>query len=185
MNIDEAIAQVEHDLAHTLQELADTRDLMSMLEDGRKKLELELHGLRSFAQRARDGGATVSDGPSPVRAISSLGAEVVPISDAVSQTRLGAVPDSATARASLQAMSRTDAVLAVMGAALGPLDRSAIHEHLFDAGRDDTLDNVSLTLSGLKRSNRVERLGKGLWQIVAAPTPRPSAPPDRLHSIES
>jgi len=194
MDINEAIAQVEHDLAHTLQELADTRDLLAMLEDGRKKLELELHGLRSFAQRAGEdsdsadvgGPRPTADTPRGMRAVTSLPshADVVPISDAVPHVQLASTR-AAAARASLATMSRTDAVLAVLRAASSPIDRSTIVDHLFDGGRDDTLDKVSLTLSGLKRSNRVERLGKGLWQIVVAPAPRSSSEPDRLHSIEN
>lgn len=189
MDINEAIAQVEHDLANTMQELATYRELIGVLEADRKKLEVELHGMRSFAQRAAgDDAATAGSSVRSVNPLASPGnhADVVPISGAVSPLQLAVANHSGLASPSLQTLSRTDAVLAVMRASTAPLDRAAIHEQLFHGGReDDTVDDVSLTLSGLKRSKRVERLGKGLWQLVATPAPRSTSEPDRLHSIEN
>lgn len=189
MDINEAIAQVEHDLANTMQELATYRELIGVLEADRKKLEIELHGMRSFAQRSvGDDQGTAGTTIRPVGTSSGTGshADVVPISGAVTPLQLAVASHSGFGSPSLQAMSRTDAVLAVMRASTAPLDRAAIHEQLFHGGReDDTVDDVSLTLSGLKRSKRVERLGKGLWQLVASPAPRATGEPDRLHSIEN
>lgn len=182
MDITEAIAQVEGDLAHTMQELTMTRELLNELEQGRKKLELELHGLRSFAQRAGEDELSAT----PRRTASSDGgAEVVPISG-MPTLQLAVASNHGLGGQSLGTMSRTDAVLTILRAATSPIDRAAIHEQLYDGGREeDTVDDVSLTLSGLKRSKRVERLGKGLWQVVASPTPRTSLSSDHLRSIEN
>lgn len=191
MDITQAIAQVEHDLADTMQELATYRELIGVLEADRKKLELELHGMRSFAQRAGGdsdmvAGSTTTPSRNAQNHATDGHADVVPISGAVNPLQLAVASHAGFDSPSLQTLSRTDAVLAVMRASTMPLDRAAIHEQLFHGGReDDTVDDVSLTLSGLKRSKRVERLGKGLWQIVVTPVPHSTGEPDRLHSIEN
>ena len=73
--------------------------------------------------------------------------------------------------ASGRARSRRDVsercrVLTVMRGLPGPADRNLIHEQLVDGGRFDSIDDISLTLSGLKRSGRAEKLGQGLWQVA-------------------
>ena len=108
--------------------------------------EIEIVGLKSYAKRQ---GLTARHEP---------GAEVVPISANV-QMFPSSGPD-------LELMSRSDAVVHVMRAMPGPVDRNTVHEHLADAGRFDTIDDISLTLSGLKRSGRAEKLGQGLWQVA-------------------
>ena len=78
-------------------------------------------------------------------------------------------PQSGSWRAAgpdLGLMSRSDAVLTVMRSLPGPADRNMIHEQLVDGDRFDSIDDISLTLSGLKRSGRAEKLGQGLWQVA-------------------
>lgn len=188
MDVNQAIDKVENDLAQTLQEITEARDLLRMLDDDRKKLELELHGLQSFARRLGDNDQPArrdQSGPASLTASDHTNADVVPISGSVQPLHLTLHSSGRGDTTPLTVMSRTDAVLTIMQATSAPLDRAAIHEQLVHGGReDDSLDNVSLTLSGLKRSGRVERLGKGLWQLVSTPTTRP-VEPDRLRSIES
>ena len=86
------------------------------------------------------------------------GAEVVAITPGISIV--------AEERPDLLLLSRNDAVATVMRSFPGPVDRTTIQEQCALAGRDDSLDDVSLSLSGLKRAGRVEKLGKGLWRLV-------------------
>lgn len=150
MDLLQAINQAEADLESTLDELQMARELVQMLTADSKKMRVELAGLKAFAHRNG-----LSDDQPAVAAGSD--AEVVPISPDINLT-----PDD---ELDLVLMSRTDAVLAVMAACDRPVDRATIHESFHDGGRTDALDEVSLTLSGLKRSGRVEKLGHGLWQV--------------------
>ena len=146
MEVLEAIENAESDLATTLDELRMAKELAAALEQDAKKIRIEIVGLKSYAKRQ---GLTAPHEPS---------ADVVPISANV-QMFPSIGPD-------LELMSRSDAVVHVMRAMPGPVDRNAVHEHLADAGRFDTIDDISLTLSGLKRSGRAEKLGQGLWQVA-------------------
>lgn len=157
--VTEAIKQAEADLIDTRQELAMARELVKTLTADAKKIELELVGLRSYAQRR--GLAEVE--PAIALPVIGLpadgGADVVAISPTISL-----VPTDEGA--DLVLLSRSEAVATVMAQAPGPVDRTTIHEQCALAGRDDTLDDISLSLSGLKRAGRVEKLGKGLWRLV-------------------
>jgi hypothetical protein len=146
MEVLEAIENAESDLATTLDELRMAKELAAALEQDAKKIRIEIVGLKSYAKRQ---GLTAPHEPS---------ADVVPISANV-QMFPSIGPD-------LELMSRSDAVVHVMRAMPGPVDRNTVHEHLADAGRFDTIDDISLTLSGLKRSGRAEKLGQGLWQVA-------------------
>ena len=147
MEVLEAIEHAESDLASTLDELRMARELVAALEQDAKKIQIEIVGLKSYAKRQ---GLTASE-PEP-------NAQVVPISASVDLS-VDDGPD-------LGLMSRSEAVLTVMRTLPGPADRNAIHEQFADGGRFDSIDDVSLTLSGLKRSGRVEKLGQGLWQLA-------------------
>ena len=143
MEVTEAIHLAEADLTHTLDELRIAKDLVSSLEQDAKKIQIELVGLKSYAQRR---GLT---------AVPTLSADVVPISkDVLLET---------SESLNLSLVSRSEAVSIVMRMARGPIDRTAIHEQFVEAGRFDSIDDVSLTLSGLKRAGRVQKLGQGLW----------------------
>jgi hypothetical protein len=146
MEVLEAIEHAESDLATTLDELRMAKELAAALEQDAKKIQIEIVGLKSYAKRQ---GLTARHEPS---------ADVVPIS-----ANVDLFPSSGP---DLGIMSRSDAVLSVMRAMPGPVDRNTVHEHLADAGRFDTIDDVSLTLSGLKRSGRAAKLGQGLWQVA-------------------
>ncbi len=145
MEVVEAIEHAESDLATTLDELRLAKELVAALEQDAKKIQIEIVGLKSYAKR--QGLTAPSRTPS---------ADVVPISANIELLAANG-PD-------LALMSRSDAVLTAMRAMPGPVDRNTIHEQLADGGRYDTIDDVSLTLSGLKRSGRVSKLGQGLWQ---------------------
>lgn len=147
MEVLEALENAESDLAKTLDELRMAKELVAALEQDAKKIQIEIVGLRSFANR--QGLAAVER---------NVDARVVPISADVNLL-VAEGPD-------LGLMSRSDAVLTAMRSLPGPADRNAIHEQLVDGGRFDSIDDVSLTLSGLKRSGRVEKLGQGLWQTA-------------------
>ena len=146
-NINEAIAQSETDLIATRGELRTARELVASLEQDAKQIELELVGLRSYARR-RGLSAVAPD----------ANGSVVPISPGVT---LPAEPDTA-----LLSMSRTEAVATIMSQAPGAMDRNEIHEQIALSGRDDSIDEISLSLTGLKRAGKVEKLGRGLWQMV-------------------
>jgi len=158
MDVLHAISKAEADLAKTLEELELARELAVSLEADSKKISIELAGLRAFA--TRNGLAGESAAPQSV----GNDADVVPISANIDL-------HGEDKRLELVLMSRTDAVLAVMASVGEPMDRARIHEGFHDGGRFDTIDDISLTLSGLKRSGRVEKLGHGLWQ----PTPTATA----------
>ena len=146
MEVLEAIEHAESDLATTLDELRMAKELVAALEQDAKKIQIEIVGLKSYAKRQ---GLTSRREPS---------ADVVPISADVDL--------DGTSGPDLGLMSRSDAVLTAMRAIPGPVDRNAIHEQLIDGGRFDSIDDVSLTLSGLKRSGRAQKLGQGLWQVA-------------------
>lgn len=147
MEVLEAIEHAESDLANTLDELRMAKELVAALEQDAKKIQIEIVGLKSYANRQ---GLTARD--------SRPDAQVVPISADINLLAAEG-PD-------LGMMSRSDAVFTAMRALPGPADRNAIHEQLADGGRFDSIDDVSLTLSGLKRSGRVRKLGQGLWQVA-------------------
>ena len=155
-HVTDAIEQAETDLATTRTELQMARELVATLEHDAKRIEIELVGLRSYAQRR---GLT----PTTDSSIASIGGiddgSVVPISPGIAMATAPAITD-------LMTMSRNEAVSTVMSQAPGPMDRSSIHEQCALGGRDDTLDDISLSLSGLKRAGRVEKLGRGLWRLV-------------------
>ena len=50
-HVTEAIKQAEHDLVETREELRIARELVISLEQDAKRIEIELVGLRSYAQR--------------------------------------------------------------------------------------------------------------------------------------
>lgn len=147
MNVTDALAQSESDLAKVLSELQMAKELVASLEQDVKNVHIEIAGLKSYARRK---GLTRTVDTSP-------GADVVPISGDVELGERG--PDIAL-------MSRTDAVVTAMRSARGPVDRNTIHEHFVDGGRFDEINDISLTLSGLKRAGRAHKLGQGLWQLV-------------------
>jgi len=148
MDFLQAIDNAEAALADTLAELHATRELLGILEQDAKNMKLEIAGMKSFANRQGLTDSVERDENT---------ADVVPISADVDLTSSSG-PDIAL-------MSRNDAVIAVMHAAGGPMDRAAVHGHFFDGGRFDSIDDISLSLSGLKRTGRVEKLGRGLWGL--------------------
>lgn len=146
MDVVEAIEHAETDLATTLDELRMAKELVAALEQDAKKIQIEIVGLTSYAKRQ---GLTARSEPN---------ADVVPISSNVDL--------STESGPNLGLMSRSEAVLTAMRAMPGPVDRNTVHEYLADGGRFDTIDDISLTLSGLKRSGRAQKLGQGLWQVA-------------------
>lgn len=161
-HVTDAIEQAEADLSSTRDELRMARELVATLEQDAKRIEIELVGLRSYAQRRGltpsqpETGTVASiglagrgsgDGGSVVAIMPGIEAPAPPITD-------------------LMTMSRNEAVATVMSQAPGPMDRSSIHEQVALGGRDDSIDDISLSLSGLKRAGRVEKLGRGLWRLV-------------------
>ena len=156
-HVTDAIEQAEADLASTRDELRMARELVATLEHDAKRIEIELVGLRSYAQRR---GLTPEAAPVGNVAVIGLAnsGDVVPISPGIAA--------ASPAITDLMTMSRNEAVATVMSQAPGPMDRSSIHEQIAMGGRDDSIDDISLSLSGLKRAGRVEKLGRGLWRLV-------------------
>jgi len=146
MEVTAAIRQAESDLSHTLDELRTAKELVATLEHDSKRIQIELVGLRSYAQRRG------------LASVPTQSADVVPIS--------ADVKVSVSQSADLGLLSRSEAVATVLRLASGPLDRAAIHTQFVDGGRFDAIDEISLSLSGLKRAGRVEKLGQGLWALT-------------------
>lgn len=160
-HVTDAIEQAEADLSNTRDELRMARELVATLEHDAKRIEIELVGLRSYAQRR---GLTAATSESTIASIGGIDdGSVVPISPGIAMATAPAITD-------LMTMSRNEAVSTVMSQAPGPMDRSSIHEQCALGGRDDSLDDISLSLSGLKRAGRVEKLGRGLWRLVEQPS---------------
>lgn len=59
--------------------------------------------------------------------------------------------------------SRTDAIVAVLSRAAGPMSPAEVTTALKDAGRADELRSVTATLTHLMRSSRVIRQGRGRY----------------------
>lgn len=155
-HVTEAIEHAETDLIQTRDALREARELVATLEHDAKRIEIELVGLKSYAQRRGLTAAPATPGVSSIGGASS--GNIVAISPGINF----AAPEEPE----LLLMSRNEAVSTVMAMAPGPMDRSAIHEECAMGGRDDTLDDISLSLSGLKRLGRVEKLGRGLWRLA-------------------
>ncbi|MEM7095502.1 MAG: hypothetical protein AAF567_21045 [Actinomycetota bacterium] len=160
-HVTEALKQAETDLATTREELRMARELVASLEADAKGIEIEIVGLRSYAKRhGLTGDGTAETPGTPLRRIAADGfGEVVSL-----HGDTGAAP--MVGLSEILTMSRNDAVATVMAQAPGPIDRNAIHSECALAGRDDSLDDISLSLSGLKRAGRVEKLGRGLWRLA-------------------
>lgn len=174
-DIPSAVRKAEDDLARARTDLAEARELVKTLQGDVVDLERELHGLRSFATRYGlvDVGATRAAVSAPVMTLvdehQSGSAQVVPISSLVSVSPTA--PGGSAS--SLAHLKRNEAVAAVLAAAPGPMNRAEIHGQCIYAGRDDTIDAISLALTGLKRIGRVEKLGDGLWRLVDTDAPAP------------
>ena len=168
MDIVAAIEQAEQDLADRLTALEDAKQMVTMLDTDVKNLRLELTGLRSYASRK---------GLSGQRDIepAELGDNVHPISGDLQ------LEDSSNSL-HIATLTRAEAVTAILETTGGePLDRNQIHELFFDHGRyDDTLDQISLALSGLKRGGKAQKLGHGKWALVDA-GPTRSTPTAEAH----
>lgn len=156
-HVTEAIEIAEHDLIQTRDALREARELVQTLEQDAKGIEIELVGLRSYAQRRGLTEATPA-----VTGLSSVGGatsgNIVAISPGITF--------ETERHPELLLLSRNDAVATVMGMSPAPMDRSSIHQQCALGGRDDSLDDISLSLSGLKRIGRVEKLGRGLWRLA-------------------
>lgn len=157
-HVTEAIQQAEDDLADTRNELRMARELVAMLESDAKRIEIELVGLKSYAQRRGLTSDSTSASGRPSLGTVDRSGQVVPISPDIEAPTAQVLPDLLT-------MSRNEAVATVMSLAPGPMDRAQIHEQVVYGGRDDSIDDISLSLSGLKRAGRVEKLGRGLWRL--------------------
>lgn len=153
MDFADVLAAAEQSLVDMKDELAIRKAAVASLEQDVKRLTLEVNGMRSYASRFDN--VTPTAGPEHAGNVVSITGDLEIVGSSG--------PNLAT-------MARTDAVLAVMAMLGGPTDRTAIAEGLGDGGRFESIDDVSLTLSGLKRSGRVERLGQGLWQLADIPT---------------
>lgn len=149
MSLSDLIAETTESLAASRLEL---ETLLMAIEAQRQDivdLEDELHGLRLAASRR---GEIDEDEPSGT---------VVPINPAVE------VPGSHAAN--LSNLSRSDAVAHVLSMTDRPLDRQGIQTRLHTLGRvGDTLDQISLALTNLKRSGRAIKVGDGRWRAVLA-----------------
>jgi len=131
--------------------------LLAAIEEQRQNivdLEDEIHGLRLAASRR---GESLEDGDE------EFSGTVVPINAGFS------IPGAKAA--SLESMSRSDAVAHVLSMQERPLDRQGIQTRMQTLGRvGDTLDQISLALTNLKRSGRAVRVGEGRWrsELVSA-----------------
>lgn len=130
----------------------DLEALLAAVDEKREEianLEDELHGLRlAAARRGELEGETAEPD-----------ATVVPIAAGV-ELPGGKATD-------LSSFSRSDAVAHVLSMTDRPIDRQGILTRLQTLGRvGDTLDQISLALTNLKRSGRAVRIGDGRWRAV-------------------
>lgn len=127
--------------------------LLAAIEEQRQiivDLEDEVHGLRLAATRR---GEALDDSDAEPTGT------VVPIN--------GSFEIPGTKAASLEAMTRSDAVAHVLSMQERPLDRQGIQTRMQTLGRvGDTLDQISLALTNLKRSGRAVRVGEGRWRAA-------------------
>lgn len=152
MNFSEALENTGNTLKRTREEIIDLRALLKILEDDEEQLSKEYESLVSVAQRYN---LTVEQ-DSAIE-----GADVVPIRSDIS------VPNTPRA-VEITTLSRNDAVLEVLSNSSVALDRSQISELLEQCGRSESLDDISLSLSGLKRRSRVENVSRGKWIAIPA-----------------
>lgn len=152
MNFSEALENTGNTLKRTREEIIDLRALLKILEDDEERLSKEYESLVSVAQRYN---LTVEQ-DSAIE-----GADVVPIRSDIS------VPNTPRA-VEITTLSRNDAVLEVLSNSSVALDRSQISELLEQCGRSESLDDISLSLSGLKRRSRVENVSRGKWIAIPA-----------------
>ena len=147
MSLKEIIEETNEELLEARNEL----EVLLLAIEGQREtianLEDELHGLRLAAGRRG-----VSDEES------TPSADVIPLTPDV------AVPSSSSV--DLGAMSRSDAVAYVLSLSDRPQDRHAIQIRMETLGRaGDTLDQISLALTNLKRCDRATKVGGGRWRI--------------------
>jgi len=137
----DSLEEARDELETYLIAVDDMRNLITNLED-------ELHGLRLAANRR--GESMENEDPSGT---------VVAISSAID------LPGSKAT--SLAHLSRSDAVAHVLAMTDRPLDRQAVATRLETLGRvGDTLDQISLALTNLKRSGRATKAGNGRWRAA-------------------
>jgi len=116
-------------------------------------LEDELHGLRLTAARKGEFDAEQDDDNGTVVAISSF--VDIPRSKAKN----------------LDGYSRSDAVLHVLTMSERALDRQEVLARLETLGRRlDSVDQISLALTNLKRSGRAVKVGDGRWRAALSTT---------------
>lgn len=135
----ESLDSARFELSALLAAIEEQRQIIVDLED-------EIHGLRLAASRR---GETLEDEEPAGNVVNLHGDIEIPASKA----------------ASLEGMSRSDAVAHVLSMQERPLDRQGIQTRMQTLGRvGDTLDQISLALTNLKRSGRALRVGEGRWR---------------------
>lgn len=131
----------------------DLEALLAAVDEKREEianLEDELHGLRLAASRRGE----LEDRPEY-----EPDSTVIPIAAGIE------LPGGKANN--LANLSRSDAVAHVLSMTDRPIDRQGILTRLQTLGRvGDTLDQISLALTNLKRSGRAVRIGNGRWRAV-------------------
>lgn len=151
----EAFVKLRSDMSSLTSEINEYKGLIKSLEEDQKGYQMELMGLERWLRRHNINPDEISD------AVQTPEADTP--SNVVSLAEFTAEAPSGEGYQPLEGLSRVDAVAAVLSTAKAPMSRTDIHEHLAMGGRDETLDQVSLTLSGLKRADRAYTVTRGQW----------------------
>jgi len=142
---EQSMADAKLELDAHMAGVEEYRQIISDLKD-------ELHGLRLAAARHQVSmDAPAADEAEGAKLFSINAGVEIPASKAVN----------------LDAMNRTDAVFYVMTVEDRPLDRQGIQTRMHTLGRvGDTLDQISLSLTNLKRSGRAVRSADSRWRAA-------------------
>lgn len=133
------------------QELRDAREIVAGLEEDEKLATAEYEGLIKWAARKGLGPNSSDQSDVPDNVVSLT----------------GAITSDEPAYEDLSLANRSDAVMHVLEASAVSLDRTAISAMLLNHAREETVDAISLTLTGLKRQGRADQVARGQWRAVS------------------
>lgn len=154
-----ALRQVELRIHQNREEIEEFTEAIEALQSDQKNLSTQRAGLRSYLQ---------SQGVNPDEITFSAPATTQDTSNVVSLVpEVGSAADTETPGFSnLTHMKRADAVEHVLRTEDRPMGRVEIQEQLALAGRGEDAGEVSLALTGLKRTKRAYQVSRGLWAAM-------------------
>ncbi len=149
----EIVEESQANLRDIREKVVQARELLAGLEQDEKLATAELEGLLKWAARMGLGpNSGTGSGDQVPDNVVSLNGEYVPDEPAF---------------ADLSLATRSDAVMHVLESSEVSLDRSAIAAMLVNHERFESLDAISLTLTGLKRQGRADQVTRGQWRALS------------------